>query len=555
MTAEKITQINIGQLIPQFNDFLGLSQLNIASDVSIDEMKSGIAGVINGAKLAFMTSVWGVSLSVIFNVYEKWIEGRARRKVTALQTSIDQLFPRISAESQLQRIADDGKQSRENLQGLAEKIGEKMQESLLDVTAEIQSGLENSLQKIMTPAISKLVDETSDGNQKALENLLEKFMDQFGEMGAQQRGAMDQASEKINVALDGLNSSMNAFVNNLQTSQHASGEREKELVNAISIQVSQLVEQGRKQQQTLTGFVEKQLGDMGSEFSRREEAAQQREQDLAEKLSSQVNFMVKSANQQNKSMSEFVENKLNTLTQNFDNRDKDTAKREKERSRIFVAQTSAMKAETKQLLERVEQGLQTQLAASAQLIEQGKNLQVSVESSVRASAEATISMKTAAAELNSAASSMNLFGTHIREAGDTLSGSVTAAVESTKDLARQNQLSSEQMEILRKQLVNNTARFKDVVQQMQALIASADATFNNMNTHQKEYLSGLKQNVEDLASQMTELLEEYAAQANGQTERHLKIWAEGTTQYASQMNNAVNALSGVVDEIEVKLGG
>ena len=533
---------------------LGLSQLNIASDVSIDEMKSGVAGVINGAKLAFMTSVWGVTLSVGFNVYEKFMAGLARQIITNLQKRIDNLFLSISAESQLQQIADDGKQSRESLQGLAEKIGEKMQESLLDATAGIQSGLEASLQKIMAPAIDKLVDETSDGNQKALESLVEKFMDKFGEQGSQQREAMDQTSAKVNAAIDGLNTSMNAFVNNLKISQNASGEREKELVSSISIQVSQLIDQGNEQKRILTEFVEKQLGDMGSEFNRREEAAQQREQDLAEKLSGQVNFLVESANQQNRAMAEFVENKLNTLTQNFDDRDKGSAEREKERNQFFMEQTSAMKTGTEQLLERVEKGLDTQLAASNQLIEQGKNLQASVESSVRASAEATTHMKKTAIELNSAAGSMNVFGTHIREAGDRLSGSVKAAVESTQELAKQNQQSSERMETLREQLVNDTARFKDVVQQMQALITSADATFKNMTTHQEHYLAGLKQNVKDLASQMTELLEDYASRANGQTERHLNIWAEGTTQYASQMNNAVSALSGVVDEIEVKLG-
>lgn len=533
---------------------LGLSQLNIASDTSIDEMKSGVAGVINGAKLAFMTSVWGVILSVVFNFYEKLMAGCARKRITSLQKIIDNLFPSISAESQLQRIADDGRQSRESLQGLAEKIGEKMQESLLDFTAGIQSGLEASLQKIMAPAIDKLVDETSNGNQKALESLVEKFMDKFGEQGSQQRDAMDQTSTRVNAAIDGLNTSMNAFVNNLKASQNASGEREKELIKSISIQVSELIEQGNKQKRILTGFVERQLGDLGSEFNRREEAAQQREQELADKLSGQVTFLVESANHQNKAMAEFVENKLSTLTQNFDDRDKGSAEREKERNRIFVEQTSAMKTETELLLKRVEQGLNTQLSASDKLIEQGKKLQDSVESSIRASAEATTHMEKTATELNLAASSMNVFGTQIREAGNRLSGSVRDAVESTQSLARQNQLSSKQMEILREQLVNETARFENVVRQMQALIESADTTFDNMNVHQERYLAALKKNVEDLASQMTELLQDYAVRANGQTEAHLNIWAQGTTQYASQMNNAVNALSGVVDEIEVKLG-
>ena len=52
---------------------------------------------------------------------------------------------------------------------------------------------------------------------------------------------------------------------------------------------------------------------------------------------------------------------------------------------------------------------------------------------------------------------------------------------------------------------------------------------------------------------MSDLLSSYASQANAQTERHLGVWAEHTTSYAEQMNSAVQALSSVVDEIEVKM--
>jgi hypothetical protein len=105
---------------------LGLSELNIGNDVAVSEMKTGLAHVISGAKTAFMTSVWGVVLSVLFNFFEKFLEIIARSKISRLQVKIDQLTPRISAEFQLQQIVNDGQQSRESLQGLAEKIGDKM---------------------------------------------------------------------------------------------------------------------------------------------------------------------------------------------------------------------------------------------------------------------------------------------------------------------------------------------------------------------------------------------------------------------------------------------
>ncbi|MCG9776632.1 anti-phage defense ZorAB system protein ZorA, partial [Vibrio diabolicus] len=168
-----------------------------------------------------------VLLSVAFNFIEKILEQVIRKRIKSLQNRIDRMFPRLSAEYQLQSIANNSQQSRESLQGLAEKIGEKMQESLVQATQGIQQGLESSLEKIMAPAINKLVDETSDGNQKALESVLQSFMDGFGQQGEQQRVAMDSASQNVNKTLESMSTSMAAFVNKLEVQQNASSEREK----------------------------------------------------------------------------------------------------------------------------------------------------------------------------------------------------------------------------------------------------------------------------------------------------------------------------------------
>ncbi|MEN8237469.1 MAG: anti-phage ZorAB system protein ZorA, partial [Pseudomonadota bacterium] len=239
---------------------LGLSELNIGNDIAVSEMKTGVAHVISGAKIAFMTSVWGVTLSVLFNFLEKGFERIARSRIHRLQNKIDRLFPRLTAEFQLQRIANDGQQSRENLQGLAEKIGEKMQESLLEATSGIQAGLEASLKSIMAPAINKLVNETTDGNQKALENLINTFLNKIGKFGESQGEALEDAAQQINDALGSFNSIMMDYAAKMEASQNNSANREQQLIKTISQEVSLLVDHSTEQKQVLTEFVEKQLG-------------------------------------------------------------------------------------------------------------------------------------------------------------------------------------------------------------------------------------------------------------------------------------------------------
>ena len=257
---------------------IGLAKLNIGADADVEQMKVGLAYVISGAKIAFMTSVWGVFLSVVFNFGEKLLENGIRKSISRLQERIDNLFIRLSAEEQLQLIATSSAQSRESLQGLAEKIGEKMQESLLEVSANIQSGLEKSLEKIMAPAINKLVDETADGNQKALGSLVESFLDSFGEQGAQQRVAMDLASKNMTDSLGSLDASMHTFLEKLEVSQHNSEDREKELISTISLQVSKLVEQGNEQGKVLSNFFGEKVGEMSDLLNQRETVAAERDE-------------------------------------------------------------------------------------------------------------------------------------------------------------------------------------------------------------------------------------------------------------------------------------
>lgn len=533
---------------------LGLSGLDISSDVSVKDMKDGVTSVINGAKIAFLTSVWGVSLSVIFNFIEKFLEQNIRSRIGSLQVLIDNIFPRLSAESQLQDISDNSYQSKESLQGLAERIGEKMQESLIQATQGIQKGLESSLEKIMAPAINKLVDETSEGNQKALEDLLVKFMDGFGRHGSDQRQSMEAASDRVNEAVTGMNTTMEAFVRKLEAAQDASSEREKGLTSTISLQVSQLVEQSNEQGIKLTNLVDEHVTRMGDQLEKREAVSAEREATLNASLKRQVDEITEGVSEQSGVLTKFVNDQINGLLNSIEQREQRAGELDRQRNDAIGKQANAIGQSTTELVSHIEASINRQQQASEQILQQGNALQQSVDTSVHASALATQSMKLSAEELRSAADSLNVFSSHIREAGNKLSGALSEAVESTKDLASQNQLSSERMDDLRAQLHGDIQKFDHLSDQINQMIQSAGQTFTNLKSSQSEFLSELKRNVGELSSHMSQLLSDYAEQANSQTSTHLRIWADSSTQYAEQMNSAARALSSVVDEIEDKVG-
>lgn len=65
---------------------LGLSDLNIAGNVDVNEMKNGVAGVINGAKIAFMTSVWACYSVLHLISLRRYLSKLLERKLSLCKT-------------------------------------------------------------------------------------------------------------------------------------------------------------------------------------------------------------------------------------------------------------------------------------------------------------------------------------------------------------------------------------------------------------------------------------------------------------------------------------
>ncbi|UYV19319.1 anti-phage defense ZorAB system protein ZorA [Halomonas qaidamensis] len=522
---------------------LGLSQLNIGNDVAVDEMKDGLAYVISGAKFAFMTSVWGVLLSVLFNFIEKCLENGVRKQIRELQVTIDKIFPRLTAEMQLKRIADDGGESREALQGLAEKIGDKMQESLLEATAGIQQGLEQSLQNVMGPAMDRLVNDASDGSQRAMEQLIETFMDKFGQQGAEQRNSMDQASKGVSDAVDSMNQALNGFISNLNQNQQAASEREQGLMRHIAEQIDSMADHNRYQQQEFLASTHAQVKAVRDVLNQHQTAAGQREQELVEHISSQVDKLVSHTQQQAENITRVTGDQLGNMSELFQK----VQEKQSERERALGLQFESTIAEIKTTMQK-------QIEATQNLLSDSRQLQEDMANNSQSLQRLASSIHEGATELARSTTQLKEYGATLQQASTKLSTSIFSASESTEYLASENHKAAESVRMVRDQIQSAITAMERTVGNLDQMVQLADGSFKALEQHQNNYLAALKKNIGELAEQGTRLLSDYAEQANGQTRDHLKIWAQSANDYAAQMNNAANALSSVVDEIETKVG-
>ena len=229
---------------------IGLGEIRDAGfgsvDSGVDEIKAGIGGMIAGAAIAFMTSVWGIGSSVVFNFVEKILERWIRASISRLQNQIDSLYQRLTAEKSLAKIERCNRESRKIMQTLAEQIGKRMQEALLESTDTIRKSLVESLEKILGPNIEMLVSNANAGAKKALTDLVERFMEGMRHEGQRQGEQMNAAATNVQGALDNMHLGLNDFVRRLDQQMNNIAERNRDIMQGVQ---KSLTEQTNAQQQ------------------------------------------------------------------------------------------------------------------------------------------------------------------------------------------------------------------------------------------------------------------------------------------------------------------
>ena len=251
---------------------MGLSEIQDAGfggvDSGVDEIKAGIGGMIAGAAVAFMTSIWGIGSSVVFNFVEKLLERSIRASISQLQNQIDSLYQRLTAEKSLADIEGHSRESREIMQTLAEKIGERMQEALLESTDKIRNSLVESLEKILGPNIEMLVNNANAGAETALTHLVERFMEGMRHEGQRQSGQMSAAAANVRGALDNMNEGLNGFVQRLDRQMTNIAESNRAIMqgvqNRLTEQIDAQQQQANQRDQALSSQIEQLQGSQGN---------------------------------------------------------------------------------------------------------------------------------------------------------------------------------------------------------------------------------------------------------------------------------------------------
>ena len=154
-----------------------------------ENIRSAIQSLLSGVSTAFVTSVWGMLLSLLFNWIEKSCIGWVSSKIAVLQRTLDQLFTLTTQEEIAFRQEDELAQQTQALKAfstdLANEIKSAMAQGRQEIITEFRNAPEtfsNAIGEQLTPSLNNLNSAVTDstttlkstmenGNQQILQQL------------------------------------------------------------------------------------------------------------------------------------------------------------------------------------------------------------------------------------------------------------------------------------------------------------------------------------------------------------------------------------------------
>ncbi|MEO1827893.1 MAG: anti-phage ZorAB system protein ZorA [Pseudomonas sp.] len=556
---------------------VGLEGLVGTSD-EVEALKGGINELISGAAVAFMSSVWGVAFSLALNFVEKMFERGALTRIRALQQRIDFLYPRIPAEQSLVHIAEYGKESKQALQELHERIGDRLQETLNGMSDAMQQAIVDALNNVMAPAIQTLVNTSSQQSSQVLESLMGRFMDGMASAGREQGAQMQQAAADVNSAVSSMSARLNDVFSALSDQQSKQQAAVQEQAAQFESQLTRMSAASEQREQQMEQRFSQLVGGIGEQLESQLGAAQRLDQErqaafeqimqqtsashsaLLEQVGGAARDQLRSVNEAADARQQQLESSLTAMLERmsdaFTSQGRQADQRERERQERLDGQLESVAAQQQKLLDAIATAVQATQEQSRQLAAQHQTLVTQLQ-------QATQAVENSSQHMNSSAGQLGVLSNNLRQATeqlaprlDQVASSISHAAERNAAVSDQLKRQAENLVLLQDTLVESAERFEQTA-------ALARDGFGEMRQHQQAFLAevraeftalgeALRTQVGAIEKQAEEWLQSYSTETSRQVHERMDQWNKETLGFATNMSAAVQAISNVVDELEAR---
>ena len=547
-----------------------------------EDIRNAILALLSGVSTAFITSVWGMFTSLLFNGLEKWRIGRASRAIVNLQRALDQLFTLTTQEEISFRQEDELAQQTAALRSfstdLANEITIAMAQGRQEIIQELHNApeafssamseqLEPSLANLNN-AIEELRQQREESSTDAIQRLVEEFRESLsGSTTAQLEGLaetvrsasaglaalpeqlkdmitsvqeqIDQSRQLLSATskeqtgqLQGLMDGMfNAFQRTVDLQQSNLSEATNQSIQALQSTIAQL-------QASLTSVASQNATESEAMIIRMRELLESSANQTGEQLNRRMVDMEAVSNKSIQTLEAAITELQEALTSTLDTQQQAIGNITSQTSAVFTESTVGMRQLIDQSVERLERVIQEgEQSVSALLNQQGDQIRA-------INAQIAKSQETLAR------------GRDMLEQMNTTVTSVSQMIETTQTLSSQLMLGADRLETAGRQLALASSAFnqenenylsanRETTQQLQGTLVQSRELLNDFAQRFQTIDAGL----DSIFAEIQRGLTEYATTSRGSINEYLSAFSTQLTSAANALAGSVEALRDVVEEL------
>ena len=168
----------------------GLSGVDMTSG-DIEVLKSGIAKLLSGVESAFVTSLVGIFFAIIYSVIHHQLMKNFYGNVQKLADKLDENFPRLSAESLLEKSYVEAQSQTAELKNIDTIIGDQ-KAILQNIGEQVTEAIHNALDERLAEYVEKICASIDDLGTGGTDRIGEIFSDRVGGQMERFSAALDK---------------------------------------------------------------------------------------------------------------------------------------------------------------------------------------------------------------------------------------------------------------------------------------------------------------------------------------------------------------------------
>ena len=499
------------------------------SDIDFKEtnqIQEAIKKLLSGVSTAFVTSVWGMLTSLLFNGLEKWRISRVNRAIASLQRALDRLFTLKIAEEIAYQQQIELEQQTAALKSFSTDLADRIKIAMDNIMSERLENLHQGL--------TQLHDQNAQGRQEIIQelhNAPEAFSNAMAEQLAPSLNTLNTAvkelrEQKEESSTDAIRQLVEEFQKSLSGSATAQMETLAETVSKMSEGLITLPDQMTR----MIGSVQEQIDQTrGLLASTSEEQTGQ----MKNMMNGMLNAFQSAIDTQQSGLSETTNRSIQTLQSTIAELQQSLTSTASQTATESEAMTNRMR----ELLELAANRTDEQLAQRMADIETVSNQSIQTLQTAIAELQQSITSTASQAATESAAMTDQM-RKRFEQTATRLGESVEDVEQSVSRLLQQQ---GEQTEAINAQLnhwQDTLTKGREMLQGMNTSVTSVRQLIETTQAFSRQLITGATR-LESAGQQLTQASDAF----NQENEKHLTANRETTGQIQNALGQSQQLLN------------